>query len=95
MVLGMVMPDLASMYELDEVYSNLDHDLDAKVAAELKARPGESYAQHSAYDFCGYVWFGAGRFHEQVWVHRRMVDVLSAGDIEELVEDVNDRFGHE
>ncbi len=93
---AMVMPDLESMDELDGVYSNCFHEgVDHEVASELKANPGKAYAQHAAYNFCGYVWFSAGQFHEQIWVHRRMVEVLSADEIEELIENANDQYGRE
>ncbi len=49
--------------------SNFDHSIDGELEGAL--RTSRVYAQHAAWDFCGYVWFADGQFHEDVWQYRR------------------------
>jgi len=87
------MKDFMNMVEIDEVMSNFDHDIDEDVAKQLQEKPGRLYGQHSAWDFCGRVWFENDKFHEQVWVYGSPVKEISSKTLEELMEEVNDEFG--
>ncbi len=73
--------------------SNFDHVIDEGLEEQLRA--GEHCAQHSAWDFCGYVWFEDGQFYEEVWRFHQHVATLSADDLRELMEAVNDEYGPE
>ncbi len=77
--------------ELDINMSNSDHSIDDGLDAAL--RKEKDYAQHAAWDFCGYVWFEGGLFHEEVWQYHVHVDTLSADTLEELMNVVNDKYG--
>jgi len=78
----------------NSVYSNFDHELDKDVVDELKAAPGEVYAQHAAWQFCGYVWFDGKDWHEDVWVHGSLAETRSEEKLEDLIDSVNRSYGH-
>jgi hypothetical protein len=71
--------------------SNMDHSIDDGCEAGL--RSGGTYCQHSAWNFCGYVWFEDDRFHEQVWVHHSLRAEFSADTLADLMRDVNAEYG--
>ncbi len=80
----------------DTVYSNFDHVLDATVVCELKAAAGEVYAQHAAYNFCGFVWLlPDGRWVNQIWRHGTPVDDIYGNSIESVIEVANNSYGSE
>ena len=79
----------------EAVYSNFDHKLEADVAAELERRPGEIYAQHAAWNFCGYVWrLPDGRWVDQVWHYGSPVQDIIGGTIREVIRATNDGYGY-
>lgn len=75
----------------DTVYSNLFNEYNEDVIAQVTT--GLAYAQHAAWDFCGYVWFSDGVWCESVWVHRKHVATYMAGELRELIWFVNDTHG--
>lgn len=93
------MRDLSSMMLIrdDEggVYSNFDHELNQSLVQELVNRKGTTYSQHSAWNFCGCVWFESGKFHEQVWRHGSPAEEFEDEDIESLIVKVNLKYGSE
>ena len=81
-------------HETDEsVYSNCDHELDEDTAAFLATNP-TYYAQHAAWNFCGYVWFAEDLWHDQVWVYGSPVAVVTDPDLRLLIEAVNMEYGY-
>ena len=54
--------------ELDTVYSNFDHLLDEEIAKQLESNSGKVYAQHAAWDFCGYIWHDDGKWYDETLV---------------------------
>lgn len=78
---------------LDSVYSNSNHELDEQVMDQLRHEPG-TCASHTAWDFCGWVWYQDGRWHEQVHQYLEVVDERSAENLRELIDGVNAHFGH-
>lgn len=74
--------------------SNFDHSVDDGLADEL--RSGKR-AQHSAWDFCGTVWFDAntGQFIEVVRRFHSVVAAYSAEGLDALMQEVNDDWGWE
>jgi hypothetical protein len=87
--------DLDGMCEIALGMSNFDHSIDSGLDAALRASPGVALAEHSAWNFCGYVWFEDGQFHEQVWRYKQPVAEYSAETLTELMEVVNDEHGSE
>lgn len=77
----------------DPVYSNIDNELDEEVVKELRDFPNRRYSQHSAYSFCGYIWFDGSNFLEEIWVHKNRVDLLENKDIKELIKEANSEYG--
>ncbi len=79
----------------DELMSNYDHTVNGEVAKELMENPGV-VAQHSAWNFCGYVHYGDDDlWHEEVWIRGAPVKTVSAPDLEALMGLVNGEFGSE
>lgn len=75
------------------VYSNFDHELKPDIVKQLEADPN-SYAQHAAWDFCGYVWRGAdGIWRDEVWQYREPVEVLYSNTIEGAIAFANKKYG--
>lgn len=73
--------------------SNFDHVIDDGFADALQG--GKVYGRHAAWNFNGTVWWDGKQFAEEVWVYRVPRDVLRADTLEELMEEVNDRYGSE
>ena len=76
------------------VYSNLKHQFEM-TADEVKQ--SNLFHQHSAWDFCGYVWYDKTEkaFKEEIWiynVHRATHTNLS---LIELIEKVNSIHGYD
>lgn len=90
------MEDLTKDMELieDSVYSNFDHILDEEVKEQLIKNEGKLCAQHAAWNFCGYIWFSDGKFHEEVWEYKSPIDVLEDEDLESLIDEANGRYGY-
>ena len=87
---------MAEMEDYDNsAYSNIDHCLEAQVVDALKKDPNKIYAQHAAWNFCGYIWFDGKLWHDQVWVHGNPSHEFEHEDIMELISDVNYEYGHE
>jgi hypothetical protein len=79
----------------EPVYSNFDHELDADVVRQLAAAPGELHAQHSARDFCGYVWQRKdGRWVDQVWRYGAPVQDFVCDTVEAVIKDALDEYGY-
>lgn len=76
------------------IYSNVDHVLRDDIVAQLEAHP-DWFAQHAAWDFCGWVWRDAdGRWHEQVMVYGAEAAVLDGATPLEVIAQANGRFGY-
>lgn len=79
--------------ELELGMSNMDGSIDDGLAEALKQQAGSVYAQHAAWNFCGYVWYENGMFHEEVWVYNAPRTVINADTLQELMSDVNAEYG--
>jgi glutathione peroxidase-family protein len=79
----------------EPVYSNLDHELNQEIVTILKNNEGKLYAQHAAWNFCGYIWFKDGKWHEQVLRYHIVVNELSDTDIESLIDEANSLYGYD
>ncbi len=72
--------------------SNFDHSIADGLAEELKATGG--YAQHAAYNFCGYVWWDGKEFVEEVWIYNAPQEtLLRAETLEEIMAMANAEYG--
>ena len=76
----------------DHGMSNFDHTVDPGLEDDLKQG---MHAQHSAWNFCGEVWWDAERevFTETVRQYRVEVGQVSAPTLAELMSEVNDKYG--
>lgn len=77
----------------DSVYSNIDHKLDKEVKQLLLDNPGKLYAQHDAWDFCGYIWFKDGTWYEEIWRYHSLREVIQGPTVEGIIEDAILRYG--
>jgi len=77
----------------EPVYSNVNHELDEAVKSQLQVNPNILYAQHSAWNFCGYIWYDGNKWKEEVWQYKSPVALEKHYTIEELIDEVNDIYG--
>lgn len=87
------MNDINSMRELAIGMTNFDGSIDEGLTEALRAEPAMVCAQHSAWNFCGYVWFENGKYREQVWRYHSPIDEIEADTLKELMEEVNAEYG--
>lgn len=89
------MKDLAAakMDYTDLGMSNFDHLVDDGFAEILKKNEGKMWGNHTAWNFCGDVWYENGKFHEQVNVYHVLKGEYEAETLEELMEVVNNIYG--
>ncbi len=73
--------------------SNLDHEIDPGFAEALKKN--QVFGIHSAWNFCGDVWWNGEQFVENVWRFHSIVDTIKADTLQELMEFVNDGYGYD
>lgn len=75
----------------ESIYSNFDHVIDSAVVEDLKA--GDKFAQHAAWDFCGYVYHDKDGWHEEVWRWGALAKVLHGDSAESVIAQANEEFG--
>ncbi|MBS3074402.1 hypothetical protein J4447_03015 [Candidatus Pacearchaeota archaeon] len=73
------------------VFSNLDGILKEDIVDRLKE--GECFSRHSAWDFNGSVYFNEGRFHEEVWVYCKLVEVLEGDTAMDVINQAREKYG--
>ena len=88
------MIDIESANYLGEVYSNFDHKLEDDVVEKLKGTEN-SFAQHSAWGFCGYVYFQGDKWHEDVWRNNIFRQTIDGDSAIEVIEQAIDKYGSE
>ena len=71
--------------------SNLDNSIDEDFGQTLKDQ--SVYGQHSAWDFCGWVWWDGEYFCEKVMCYGVDQEVIRANTLENLMNIVNDKYG--
>ncbi len=78
----------------DSIYSNFDHCFDHD-EEYVKTHP-DKYFHHSAWNFCGYVWYDieTKKFYEEVWVYKSHRKTIEGESLEDLIENVNIEFGY-
>lgn len=75
----------------DAVYSNYDHALDTEVLKELES--GQLFAQHAAWDFCGYVYKDESGWHDEIWRHGSPIETIDGESAEEAIRKANEKYG--
>ena len=90
---GLSNPD--DMHELSTGMSNFDHGIDDSFEAELRTREARVFGRHAALEFNGLVWFEKGQFHELVFRYGTAEELISASTLEELMDEVNEKWGDE
>lgn len=78
----------------DLAMSNFDGVVPPRMEEWLRCHPGER-GTHPAWDHHGQVWWDPAEcvFKEEVSRYQAVQAVISAGSLEELMSEVNDRFG--
>lgn len=89
------MLDTLQMTEINLGMTNFDGSIDAGFAEALQAQPGKVYGQHSAWNFCGCVYFYDGKFHEEVWVYGSPRKTISADNLRDLMTAACEEFGYD
>lgn len=80
----------------DAAYSNFDHVLNAEIVRQLEAAPGQLYAEHAAWNFCGYIWQRQdGMWVDQVWRYGAPVQEFLGDKVEAVIEEVLRQYGRE
>ncbi len=79
--------------EIELGMSNADGIIDAGLADALKN--GTVYAQHSAYNFCGFVYWDGVQYIEDIWQHNGKIKTIEADTLKALMELANDEYGYE
>ena len=77
----------------DAVMTNFDHAIDEDVAKEIKGKP--LYAQYAGWNFCGEVWWTGEKWACEIHQWRSHVDTVEANTLQEIMDEVSDRYGHD
>ena len=85
----------ANMKKIDQEMSNFDSSIDDGMSEALMSEPGMVFGYHSAWNFNGKVYYEEGKYHEEVWVYHELKEIISAETLEELMEEVNLKYGDE
>lgn len=83
------------LVSVEQVMTNFDHSIREGADQELKQRPNEAVGAHSAREFRGDVFFDGEEFVEVVNRYHEAVDVVRAPTLEQLMRDVNEKWGRE
>lgn len=77
----------------DDIYSNFDHSYDHD-EEYVKSNSNECFG-HYGWNFKGIVWYDEEyeNFYEEVWCYHLHVETLEAESLEDLIIDVNDKYG--
>ena len=77
----------------EHLYANFDHSFDATAITALEMFPDKYWGYHAASNFMGCVWPEDGRWYEEIWVHKGLVEVLQADTMKEVIEKANETYG--
>ena len=81
------------MNKLDLGMSNFDQTVDEGFEDALKKDANKVCGQHSAWNFCGTVFFDGKQFCEQVSVHHVLREIIKDKTLNGLMEKVNNKYG--
>lgn len=79
----------------EAVMSNFDHEIDEGIA--FKLLEGKHYAQYSAQDFCGYVYYVPDEmvWRCEIWQHHSYNHLLEAESLRLIMDQACEKFGKE
>ena len=77
--------------EVDFEMSNFDGVIDNGFEDAIVGK--ETFGTHSAWNFNGVVYCRDGKFYEDVWRYCSFVETIFADTLEDLMNEVNDKFG--
>ncbi len=82
-----------NMRPIGVVYSNLMHDIKDDKVHELQK--GDCWAEHTAWNFFGAIWFSNDekKWNELVMHHHVNVDLIVGDTIESVIDKANERWG--
>ena len=80
--------------QVRDIYSNFDHEVDTQTQSMLEG-DASRFAQHSATNFCGYVWHDESGWYENVWRHNASVASYFNESLTDLIAEVNGEWGAE
>lgn len=83
-------PDDFKVYP-DTLISNFNHSIDKEVEQISKGQ--KLYAQYTAWDFQGYIWFHSGKWNCEVWKYNSHVDTVTALTLEDIMEEISNKYG--
>lgn len=75
------------------IMTNFDGSINRKVEEVLKS--SFTYATYPARDFCGHVCFEDNKFRCDVLVYHSMIDTIYADTLEDIMEQVSEKYGYE
>ena len=83
-------PDDFKIYP-DTLISNFNHTIDKEVEQIIKGQ--KLYAKYTAWDFQGYIWFYKGKWNCEVWKYNSHIDTVTAGNLEDIMEETSKKYG--
>ena len=75
--------------------TNYDHSVDPGLGVELKSKPNKIFGNHTAWNFCGDVFWNGQLFCEKVYRYHNLVGEYTANSLEELMKVVNAEHGRD
>lgn len=83
------------MTETELGMSNCYHEIEEGLAEALKEKPGEVFAIYAGWNFNARVWFKDEKFHVEVWTYHVIREILSEDTLEEIMQTVSEKYGHD
>jgi hypothetical protein len=79
---------------IDEaVMSNFDHEINIEIANKL--REGGYYADYSAWNFHGEVWYDDGKWKCEIRRYHRHIKTIVADTLKEIMEQASHEYGYD
>lgn len=88
------MKDLNNLQNIGVIISNISRPPIQESAEETIKQPNV-FGEHCGYNFHGIVWFEDGQYHEEVCMYKMVRGTYHADTLEELVQEVNSKYGVE
>jgi len=82
-------------YEGEQLMSNYDRKIITATADALKR--DELFSRYAGWNFNGKVWRDGERdtWHCEVWCYGNFMETFSAETLEELMQDISDKYGYD
>ena len=71
--------------------SNFDHTVEPNTEEKLKK--GNCYADYSAWNFAGYVWWNKNKFSCEIWQYKEYVKTINAQTLYGIMDSASAEFG--